>query len=494
MEKSILHFNEVCVGVFDKLVADFYKDPTNIADFVTGITDEIHSWGLMLIQETLEDMDQMLRDSGKRKTKWVIEKTPKEPNKSLVTSLGTVHFKKTLFANKKNGEMCYLLDRIMGIEKHERITEDAVAGILEEAVQTSYRRGGEAASIMDKVSKQTVKNVIHGLKFPQGWKEPAKKRKVDYLYVEADEDHISLQYRESKGDIIRLPSGRKNNGAMSKLIYVHEGIEPEAPMSKRNRLINPHYFSRTAQGCSNNELWDGVYRYIEANYDVDNIKKIYLSSDGGGWISSGARRIHGITHLLDQYHLEQHLNVISRHMLDSKAEVKEELHRIICKGTKKDFISYVSELKEYLSESNKIKRFEESSEYILNNWSASKYRLKKMEGKVGSSTEGHVSHVLSCRMSTNALGWSLKGADKMAQLRAYYLNGGNMLELVRYQKEELSLAAGGEYQTYIDKEKIAKRKDVSNTELYRFHDRIQAHLAVDVKKKVYFQEHIWIDI
>ena len=68
MEKSILHFNEVCVGVFDKLVADFYKDPTNIADFVTGITDEIHSWGLMLIQKTLEDMDQMLRDSGKRKT------------------------------------------------------------------------------------------------------------------------------------------------------------------------------------------------------------------------------------------------------------------------------------------------------------------------------------------------------------------------------------------------------------------------------------------
>ena len=37
----------------------------------------------------------------------------------------------------------YLLDRIIGLEKHERITEDAQARMLKEAVQTSYRRGGE---------------------------------------------------------------------------------------------------------------------------------------------------------------------------------------------------------------------------------------------------------------------------------------------------------------------------------------------------------------
>jgi hypothetical protein len=31
----------------------------------------------------------------------------------------------------------------------------------------------------------------------------------------------------------------------------------------------------------------------------------------------------------------------------------------------------------------------------------------------------------------------------MCQLRAYYLNGGDMLELVRYQAKELPKAAGG---------------------------------------------------
>ncbi|MBR0342473.1 MAG: ISLre2 family transposase [Oscillospiraceae bacterium] len=491
MEKSIQHFNDVCVGFFDKLTAEFYKTPTDIAGFVKQVTDELHRWGLLLIQETLENMDQMIRESGKRKLSWVIEK---EASKKHTTSLGTVCFRKTLFTNKKTGEMCYLLDRIMGIEKHERITDDAIAKLLEEAVQTSYRRGGEAASIMDDLSKQTVKNVIHGLRFPQGWVKPKEKRVVDYLYIEADEDHISLQYRDKKGDLTKSPKGGKNNGAITKLIYVHEGIEPDAPMSKRHHLINPHFFSRSAHGCSNEELWDTVYRYIDENYDLEKVKRVYVSSDGGGWIVGGMRRIAGVIHLLDQYHLEQHLSSLASHMLDDAAEARAELHRIICKGTKQAFVEYAWKLQGYLPEGSNVGRFEESRDYILNNWSAARYRLKKTEGKVGSSTEGHVSHVLSSRMSTAALGWSLRGADKMAQLRAYYLNGGDMLELARYQKEELPLVAGGEYQDYISPGRVITKTRNADRDLNRYYDQTQAHLALDVKKKLYLQEHIWTDI
>ncbi len=494
MEKSILHFNDVCVGVFDKLIAEFYKTPTDIAGFVSNITDELHRWGIMLIQETLESMDQMIRESGKRKSSWVIEKQPKEPNKKLTTSLGTVCFRKTLFTNKKTGEMCYLLDRIMGIEKHERITEDAIAKLLEEAVQTSYRRGGEAASIMDVLTKQTAKNIIHDLDFPQGWSKPKEKKVVDYLYIEADEDHISLQYRDKKGDLTKSPKGRKNNGAITKLIYVHEGIAPDAPMSKRHHLINPHFFSRTAQGCSNEELWDTVYRYLDENYDLEKVKKVYVSSDGGGWIVGGMRRITGVIHLLDQYHLEEHLSSLTNHMLDDASDIRAELRRILCKGTKQAFVEYVWELQGYLPEKADVERFKGSLDYILNNWSAAKYRLKKTDGVVGSSTEGHVSHVLSSRMSTAALGWSLKGADKMAQLRAYYLNGGDMLELTRYQKEEKPLAVGGEYQDYISPRRIIKKSKDADHDLNRYYDRAQAHLSIDVKKKLYFQSHIWTDI
>lgn len=53
-----------------------------------------------------------------------------------------------------------------------------------------------------------------------------------------------------------------------------------------------------------------------------------------------------------------------------------------------------------------------------------------------------MSHVLSSRMSSRPMGWSIKGMSKMAELRAYYYNGGDMLELVRYQKENLQKAVG----------------------------------------------------
>ena len=177
MINSIKHFEEKSIPVFEKLEGDFYRNPTDVASFVTGLAEELHQLGLLMIKETLEDMNLMLKESGKRVQNWVVEK---DVEKQLLTSIGMVQYTKTLFTNKKPGEMEYLLDRIMGLEKNTRMTEDAEARLLTEAVQSSYRRGGENASILDSVSKQTVKNKIHHLKFPKA-KAPVQKKVVEYL-------------------------------------------------------------------------------------------------------------------------------------------------------------------------------------------------------------------------------------------------------------------------------------------------------------------------
>ena len=49
-----------------------------------------------------------------------------------VTSLGEVEYHKTLFRNTATGESCYLLDQLMEIESHTRITENSLDRILEE--------------------------------------------------------------------------------------------------------------------------------------------------------------------------------------------------------------------------------------------------------------------------------------------------------------------------------------------------------------------------
>ena len=494
MVKSIQHFEEVSTGVFETIIRKFVDNPKDFASFTYGITEELHALGRTIIEETLEELDGMICKSGKRKHDWIIEQRPK---KQLVTTLGTVRFRKTFFTNKHTGETACLLDRILGLEKHERIAEDAHARILEEAVQTSYRRGGEEASMTtDEVSKQAVMKKLHALRFPQGWEIPKEKKAVDYLYIEADEDHIALQYRDTKGDLIRTGKGQKNNGAITKLIYVHEGVEPEAPKSKRHRLIRPFYFCRTAGGCPNDELWDSVYRYMDDNYDLTKVRKIYMSSDGGGWIKSGMRRISGIVHVLDRFHLEKHLTKLISHMGDSSDDARRELYRILYKGTKAQFLELCGELKGYYPEAAGTEGFDESLNYILDNWTAAKLRLRKMEGIVGSSTEGHVSHVLASRMSTQAMGWSLKGADKMAQLRAYYLNGGDMLRLVRYQKQELPKAAGNEYRSCLSSYDIIKREknprnEAKKHEERKYEEAMSHSVKLNTKKRIRFEKWLW---
>lgn len=490
MVKSIKHFEEKSIKIFGSLEDEFFKHPERMAEYITGITEELHKIGLLMLKESLENMNQLLKESGKRKSSWLIER---DSQKQLITSLGMVCFTKTLFTNRDTGKMEYLLDRVLGMEKHERMTEDAQARMLKEAVQTSYRRGGEESSLESSVSKQTVKNKIHTLEFPENTEKPEKKKEVEYLYIEADEDHTSLQFQEKKGDLVENENHQKNNCLISKLVYVHEGIEPEAPKSRRHRLVNPYYFCRVCEGKDNGKFWDEIYRYIDNQYDLSKVKKIYLNADGGGWIETGKKQIHGLNYVLDEFHLQKQMIRLTSHMKDSTDDARKELYDAIRKRTKADFIEIVECLKDYLPQERResgIRRLEESRDYILSNWGAAKLRLLRREGVKGSSTEGHVSHVLSSRMSSRPMGWSRKGAAKMAQLRAYYYNGGDMLELVRYQKRKLPEAAGSEADILSSVEIIRSEKN-RHRELGKYVEAIRHSISLDTKKKVYFNEQIW---
>lgn len=487
MINSIKYFEEECISRFEKMEDEFMKNPTKIAEYVRNLTDELHQIGLRMIKESLETMDVMLQKSPVRLNHWVVES---HSDKQLTTSLGTVRFSKTLFTNKNTGCSEYLLDRILGLEPNERLTEDAEAKLLEEAVQTSYRRGGEECSLTSEVSKQTVKNKIHQLNFPVNEEKPEKKKVVDYLYIDADEDHVSLQFRNKKGDLTESGNHQKNNCLITKLVYIYEGIENESPRSKRHCLVNPYYFCSVNVGEENLRFWDEIYEYMDSQYELDKVKKIYLNSDGGGWIKAGMKRISGITHVLDEFHLEKYLTKLTSHMKDSRDDAADELRTAIRSKTQGEFEELVDKLENCLQEETGLARMEEAREYILSNWTAAKLRLKHKDGIKGSSTEGHVSHVLSDRMSSRPMGWSVKGAAKMSQLRAYYLNGGDMLELVRFQKKELPKAAGAEYDVLSSVELIKSERN-RHGELGKYVDSITHSLSLQNRKKVYFNSHIW---
>ena len=494
MEEIIRYITEEFIKNLEKLQMEFYNGTMDLADYIIAIRKETDEIGRRYLKDFIQEIDDKIRSMHVRKKNWVVEH--KGDPKTLTTSLGNILFFKTLYTSKtelnENGKAleCYLVDKVLGLAPNQTMTTDVKAGIYKEAVQTSYRKAGEIAC-PEGVSKGAVKDIIHAIQFPPNYQIPMMKKEVEYLYIEADEDHYHLQFRDKKGDLVKNDKGYKNNGAISKLIYVHEGIEPEAPRSKRNRLVNAHYFCR-GDKQDNQSLWKEVFDYIDAFYDISKIKRIYLNADGGGWIKSGYKGLSEVMFVLDEFHLAKYILKLTRHMKDSRDDANAEIYECIRHKNKEDFFEIVERLKGCTDSERALEKIAEASDYISSNWTAAKYRLRKKDEVIGCSAEGHVYHVLSSRMSTQAMGWNRQGGCQMAHLREYYYNGGDMMDIARYQQEKLPLAAGAEEivlsaTQMLQSERTQRTKTL--TEYGKYADAMKASLSVQTNKKLELYLH-----
>lgn len=262
--------------------------------------------------------------------------------------------------------------------------------------------------------------------YPAGKRSGSGKTPCKALYVEADEDHIALQFHEKKGDIKRF-KGHGDNGRIIKLVYVHEGIETEG---KRRSLKHRKYFGGYYTGEENKRLWEEVKEYIEETYDTDSLETIYFQSDGGGWMKKGMELL-GADFVLDEFHLKKYVKRMVRSTGEPEREA--EVNEWIKEGKKKELEEWVKE-KAAVLEEKEGKKLENSYGYIKRNWKGVRNRVGKKAGVLGSSTESHVSHVISARMSSHPMGWSKEGAKKLSFLRIYWKNGGKMEQLLSEER------------------------------------------------------------
>ena len=80
----------------------------------------------------------------------------------------------------------------------------------------------------------------------------------------------------------------------------------------------------------------------------------------------------------------------------------------------------------------------------------------------------------------------------MARLREYSYNGGYMLELARYQKEEIPMAAGAEG-VVLSASQILRSEHISRpvtmTEFGKYTDVMRASMSVQTSKRLEFYLH-----
>lgn len=115
-------------------------------------------------------------------------------------------------------------------------------------------------------------------------------------------------------------------------------------------------------------------------------------------------------------------------------ELRKAIYRGIYKLDQEKVLQNLRKAFDQAEEAARKERILDTTKYIKNNWAGIEAQVKHPE--VGCSAEGHVSHILSARMSSRPMTWSSAGAEGMAQMRAVKANGEKVKEHYLAQKKE----------------------------------------------------------
>lgn len=478
MENIVAHSLEKLYTEFEKADHSFLDSGMKDMDaYEKSLAEAARRAAAEHMEAVYSSMDQMLCSDIGRKKKYTIQR---HDSRELLTVNGPIRFTHTLFRSREDGSYHYLMDEWLGLDAHERLSAAAEAKVLGEAAKSSYARAAEVLGKDAELTKTAVMEKVHAIQMEIPFEKPEKKKCVEYLYLEADEDHIHKQEKNASG---------KKKGMIGKLLYLYEGQEEKNGRRELNRVF---YLGGLYCGSEeNHHLFRRMQEYIETNYETKYLKKVYISGDCGAWIKAGVSDIDKGVMVMDKYHLMKYINKAAGQMLDDTNEVKGRLWKALYKGKKKKFRKTLKAVKKCAPN---VKAVDACGEYVMNNWESAVLRMRD-KNVYGCSAEGHVSHVYSDRMSSRPMGWSETGADGMCRLRCYVRNYGEerLIDLVHLRRgQKASLTAGGEdAEPAFPRGYLAKLLHGQHDSGRVYLEKIQATIpGIEIRKKLAIRERL----
>ena len=189
---------------------------------VNELTDQVAADFIGL---TLTAADTLIRESGKRKAGYTVQRSR---NRTLISGVGDITFTHTLYKDSEGKIRC-LLDELLHLPNRERFTPIAEAKVLSEAEVHSYQHAADSIRTKGQtITKTTVMNKVHSIEkeLPLMEEATVEKKACEYLYIEADEDHIHRQ-----------KDGKEQGCFMGKLIYLFEGKEEVCKGRDRKSVV-----------------------------------------------------------------------------------------------------------------------------------------------------------------------------------------------------------------------------------------------------------------
>lgn len=461
---AIVALLEVLVKEILAAEEKFLKNPKDFYSLETAVKTSAKNFSAGFLGTVLSGMNEQLCNDSWRKLKYNICRHDK---RTLITTVGDVIFDSTYFKSRDaKGGYHYLLEDIIGLDAHERFSEATESAILTEALKTSYEEASKVIPSKTEITKTTVMNKVHGIAKEVPVTEVDERKKCEYLFIEADEDHVAEQHGKKR---------KENKGFISRLAYVYEYKQENPKIKGRKELVNTYYFSGLYEGSTGvQRFWEEVQKFIEKNYDTEYLKKVFVLGDGASWIKSVTTYVDKSLYCVDKFHMTKYINAAANQMLDEAEMAKENLYRFIYKKQKSKFKKYTEEM---LLSAGNPEVIIELQKYALGNWEAV-MRSYHNELITGCSAEGHVSHILSERLSSRPMGWSQTGADRMSKLRCYERNHGRekIIDLVRYSREKRLLKRTGTEDVVIKRLQLRNVVAEHYNQSHSYIDRLQVQI------------------
>ena len=389
------------------LVESFLKKEleNGISNFTDDLNDELMKLGRDVTSFVINELERIIFESKDRKQEF---ESKEKDYRKIISIFGEIEYKRRYYKNLETGKYSYLTDELLKIAPEERLIENVETRLIDNASKMSYEESGKRAAYGVEISKQTVMNKIEELNFDEELETKEIKRQVKNIYIIADEDHVALQ----TGGI-----------AMPRMIIVYDDLNK---VGKRIELQNKKHFGGIYKARID-DLWEEVLNYIENEYNLEKVSNIFIMGDGASWIKTGLDWIPGAKYVADEFHI---LKALKEACSKESTELFNDLVNCIRQNDFERFKD-IAEFAIKNNDKNIEEKRREKINYILNNEQGIRNFNDHREDLHGCSAEGHVSHLLSARMSTLPMGWKEDNVDNMSKLRFYLADGKDVKDLIK---------------------------------------------------------------
>lgn len=369
---------------------------------------EMHDNNIRYFQKKIEDYDDYIatrmRAMGYR--------LKNKASRTVLFSFGEV----TITRNRwyLNGKCRIPVDEYLGLEKHQRYTEEVMYRVTALATFLPYRKVSEVWELLtgDFITKELV------LKCIKYAKELLKKRD-DYDYysddVEIDKIKADYIYIEGDGVMVKTTDSSTENYHTDLAHYViHTGSK--ATGKNRRILKNKKEFI----GTTWQKVYDKVLNYLHNTFEIGAETVLIANSDGGSRYTErdfknlqNTLKIPKMEYFWDAYHINEEIHQLLKNYPDEVMAIMFEAIRSHDRQKLKLALDTVESL---IISDEEFEKFQTFKKKILGRFKATKpanLRGLPSEG-IGIMESQH--RKITYRMKHRGMYWSEAGADTMSQL------------------------------------------------------------------------------